>query len=353
MKSTRRDSQIADANNTFSYMDLPDDMIDLVGGFFAVKDQAAYAQTCRRLNSLFQPNIDKIVEPVLKQLLQHAVDGNKDEIIKTLDKNPGLIIKFGEVLDKVGQLRWGSVFTILLGGGDPLSLVVESYFDKIQNGEQEKYRQVLSLFPSADELGRHGKYNFRKLIDIIAADPIINNNNNEMSEETSIALQEFKTSIGLNSKQAITSGLHFDVFTYVDMLQAYADKIYDFQNWSQRSFYCCKVEGFLQSRFPCYLAKITCRGANGYSAYFDMRTYDFLNTRLGDMTDFYSKNLGDSHFIYFPIYVALAFTRASSMGKPLSRLDGFKQYAEKMFDMRRHLYEDALQYFQGQKMARK
>src|SRR3990167_419161 len=80
---------------------LSDDvLLDHLSPFLDVKSTARFAQTCRRIEGIFKPSLEKWAAA---NLLQHSVRGEQDEAKKILKSMPHLLFQKGSVTDYSGR----------------------------------------------------------------------------------------------------------------------------------------------------------------------------------------------------------------------------------------------------------
>src|SRR5579862_6072158 len=266
MKSARNNPN---DNESQQSLIVPLDIFSKISEFSNYQTIAAFSQNCKMLNRFFQPKLDELVESLVAELLQNAVDGNQAAVLKQLAKYPGLITKCGEVIDKkTGRRVGGTVFRVLLGGSDPMWKKVEPFFEKIKNGEDEKKNQVNAQFPTSYDPSAERKQineEANTLVDIIIADLTIqfdvNTGQFRMQEATKNALQKWKDYFKPKSDKVVTTGLYLDPDIYADVERVYEKNFQDFKNPEQRSLYCCQVKGPVQKYFPRYPAMVLCKKA--------------------------------------------------------------------------------------------
>ena len=256
------------------------------------QDLSRLAQTCKRLNGLFQQPLNNAKA---LRLLEHVAQGDADKVKAMLDTNPALLYLAGEVVDKSGRRIYGTAFQIALGADDTdMWKMIEPYFKKIQDGDEEKAKQFNKQFPASYDEDAHEKYNFSALVDVIAADTLINDED-EMGEATKKDLQAFRDHFTPKSTDAIKADKHFDMQIFIDALAAYDANFDRFRNWEQRSLYCRQVIGYLQRLFPACYAQAFCQGL--YNVVVEKKPLVRM-LQLVDGLDFFSSGLGLSHFVY-------------------------------------------------------
>jgi len=92
-----------------------------------------------------------------------------DALKKMLDANPSLLLLAGNVQTPGGdELRRVTLYEFLLGAGDDeLAGIVQSYFTKIDNGEQEMIRQYERYRPHIEGILTQKPYDLSPLIELI------------------------------------------------------------------------------------------------------------------------------------------------------------------------------------------
>lgn len=318
---------------------IPNDVLNHIGSFITnTKSKAAFAQTSKYFNRLFQPDLDKTI-------LEYAIDSKprEKEILGMLEINPGLITKYGEITDKSNRRIGGTIYRILIATHNPLWKKIETYFKKIQDGEKERKKQVNEQFPSGYDPNARKKYDIHGLISVIIDDLSIRFYKNtlqfQMNKATELELQNFITYYTPKENEIITTGLHFDPFIYIDILEAYAKRVKDFKNLEQRALYGCLVEGGIQTLFTTYFAKLTCKGIR--YAIENLETLDDskLNTGLKDGSDFFSPRLGVTHFVYsYDSYADVWGPETYGRGSGLDT--NFVSYAKKVQQILESLYSE-------------
>ncbi|MFU7598281.1 hypothetical protein ACM9VS_05550 [Legionella pneumophila] len=104
--------------------------------------------------------------------LNHAAYAQKEDVealLALLDKNPRLLLQAGNVQTPGGdEVRRVTLYEFLLGAGDDeLAGIVQGYFDKIDNGEQERIRQYERYKPHIEGMLTQKPYDLKSLIDLI------------------------------------------------------------------------------------------------------------------------------------------------------------------------------------------
>jgi hypothetical protein len=276
---------------------IPTEIYVKIGSFLENADnssKSAYARTCKTIYQFFQPHLDNLAQSLVQELLQHAINGRQADVLKMLNKNPGLITKSGIVVGHNNCILKGTVFKILLRINSVMYKSIEHYFDYIKNGKKEKTKQIEEQFPDTYDPESRIRYDFNALIQVLANDTLISKIDLTARSQTYQALQDFQKYF--LSQLKIPTGIHFDMHFYLDAIKAYKENIH-ILNSAQRAFYCIKVKGFLQSFFPVDVAKLICKGIGSVINNLETIDYSELNTKLSDGTDFYTPELGHSHFV--------------------------------------------------------
>ncbi|MCL5272685.1 MAG: hypothetical protein M1486_05205 [Gammaproteobacteria bacterium] len=104
--------------------------------------------------------------------LHHAAYARQEDVdalLALLDKNPRLLLQAGNVQTPGGdEVRRVTLYEFLLGAGDAeLAGMVQGYFDKIDNGEQERVRQYERYKPHIEGMLTQEPYDLKPLIDLI------------------------------------------------------------------------------------------------------------------------------------------------------------------------------------------
>ena len=118
-----------------------------------------------RENTVFSNVPDELIQQIsdygqdpnseIASALHHAAYARQEDVdalLGMLDENPGLLLLAGNVKTPGGnEIRRVTIYEFLLGAGDEeLAWIVQSYFAKIDNGEQERIRQFERYRPHID-----------------------------------------------------------------------------------------------------------------------------------------------------------------------------------------------------------
>lgn len=106
------------------------------------------------------------------QALQYAAYARKEDVdalLKMLDENPTLLLQRADVKTPGGnEIRNVTIYELVLGAGDyELAKMVQGYFSKIKDGEQQKIRQYERYKPHIDGILKQEPYKLELLIQII------------------------------------------------------------------------------------------------------------------------------------------------------------------------------------------
>lgn len=104
--------------------------------------------------------------------LHHAAYARQEDVdalLAMLIKNPRLLLQAGNVQTPGGdEVRRVTLYEFLLGAGDAeLAGIVQGYFDKIENGEQERIRQYERYRPHIEGMLTEKPYDLEPLIKLI------------------------------------------------------------------------------------------------------------------------------------------------------------------------------------------
>lgn len=104
--------------------------------------------------------------------LNHAAYARKEDVealLALLDKNPSLLLLAGNVQTPGGdEIRRVTLYEFLLGAGDDeLAGIVQGYFAKLDNGEQERVRQYERYKPHIEGMLTQKPYDLSPLIELI------------------------------------------------------------------------------------------------------------------------------------------------------------------------------------------
>lgn len=136
----------------------------------------------KRRDTLFSALPIEIIEEIseygqdpnseIAKALTHVAYARKedvDELKKMLDANPGLLLLSGNVQTPGGdEIRRVTLYEFLLGAGDDeLAGIVQGYFTKLDNGEQERVRQYERYKPHIEGMLTQKPYDLSPLIELI------------------------------------------------------------------------------------------------------------------------------------------------------------------------------------------
>ncbi|CDZ76348.1 hypothetical protein BN59_00616 [Legionella massiliensis] len=108
----------------------------------------------------------------IAKVLTHAAYARQEDVkalLEMLDQNPSLLLEAGNVQTPGGdEVRRVTIYEFLLGAGDDeLAGIVQSYFAKIDNGEQEMIRQYERYRPHIESMLTQKPYDLSPLIELI------------------------------------------------------------------------------------------------------------------------------------------------------------------------------------------
>ena len=108
----------------------------------------------------------------IAKALHHAAYARREDVatlIDMLETNPRLLLLAGNVQTPGGdEVRRVTLYEFLLGtGDDELAGIVQGYFDKIDNGEQERIRQYERYRPHIEGMLTKKPYDLLPLIELI------------------------------------------------------------------------------------------------------------------------------------------------------------------------------------------
>ena len=151
---------VVNVENDPSLIDLPPELIQLIGSRLYIKGKGRYVKSCRIINNLFQPALDEEAEPWVKLALHCAAYGKKDALAALLKKRPGLAYLRGTTIDPCGRTVHGTVYRIALGAKDwspfpgkfkETAEMIEDHMKKLLGGEEEIALQKSEQFPEGWE----------------------------------------------------------------------------------------------------------------------------------------------------------------------------------------------------------
>lgn len=203
-----------------------------------------------------QPLLEK---QAAKILLSHVVKGEEAEALEMIDANPRLLLILSKATDYSGRSYQGlTPFQAALSSHDvALWKKIESYFDKLPDGEAEKVRQFRQLFPEG--LPQQESYDFTELVQVISnsSDADIMAALRKENNDTPIcqALNGFRTAFtDLAIKEMFFNPSHL-----IDALKVY-DAQFDRWSWNQRDLFWRQVIGYTQRFLPACYAQAFCQG---------------------------------------------------------------------------------------------
>lgn len=223
-----------------------------IGPYLSGKDLARLSKTSTTMFSHYQ-------YPAAKRLLSHIVKGEEAEALKMIDANPRLLLISSQVTDYSGRSYkdFMPFQAALLCHDVTLWKKIESYFDKLPDGEAEKVRQFRQLFPEG--LPRQESYDFTELVQVISnsSDADIMAALRKENNDTPVcqALNGFRTAFtDLAIKEMFFNPSHL-----IDALKVY-DALFDRWSWNQRDLFWRQVIGYTQRFLPTCYAQAFCQG---------------------------------------------------------------------------------------------
>ncbi|WP_133130035.1 hypothetical protein [Legionella yabuuchiae] len=220
--------------------------------YLSKKDLSNLSQASKVMFFSCQPLLAKI-------LLFHVVKGEEAEALEMIDANPRLLLIPSKATDYSGRSYQGlTPFQAALSSHDvALWKKIESYFDKLPDGEAEKVRQFRQLFPEG--LPQQKSYDFTKLVQVISnsSDADIMAALRKENNDTPIcqALNGFRTAFTDLAKKE----MFFNPSHLIDALKVY-DAQFDRWSWNQRDLFWRQVIGYTQRFLPACYAQAFCQG---------------------------------------------------------------------------------------------
>ncbi|WP_133131063.1 hypothetical protein [Legionella yabuuchiae] len=225
--------------------------------YLSKKDLSNLSQASKVMFFSCQPLLEK---QAAKILLSHVVKGEEAEALKMIDKNPRLLLILSKATDYSGRSYQGlTPFQAALSSHDvALWKKIESYFDKLPDGEAEKVRQFRQLFPEG--LPQQESYDFTELVQVISnsSDADIMAALRKEKNDTPIcqALNGFRTAFtDLAIKEMFFNPSHL-----IDALKVYDAQFERWSSWNQRNLFWRQVIGYTQRFLPACYAQAFCQG---------------------------------------------------------------------------------------------
>jgi len=233
----------------------------------------------------YQERVAHTIEPLVleeqRKLLQAVVDGDQLGVKKILDQNPELLeLAAPDDLVIESQLTWQRFKAehplVMALKRDQVKMVevMTPYFEKLDGGDKEALRQ----WRIADQQKQAAKtrsenFDFESLIDVITKETFLNGKDistknaygtttiTTFSQETEDALEAFRKAV-LPDEAVLCD--YYDINELLKAaLKAYAthfDKFKSNNAREQRTIFCVKVIGFIQSLFSREDAEVWCEG---------------------------------------------------------------------------------------------
>ncbi|CAM4446431.1 MAG: hypothetical protein LEGION0403_FIIPPAGN_01182 [Legionella sp.] len=133
----------------------------------------------RRANNFFSTLPIELIQEIrgwansdIAQALQYAAYARQEDVsalLKMLDENPTLMRQSADVKTPGGdEIRDVTIYEFALGAGDyELARIVQGYFSKINDGQQQMMRQYKRYKPHIEGLLEEKPYDLTPLIDLI------------------------------------------------------------------------------------------------------------------------------------------------------------------------------------------
>ncbi|WP_428411036.1 hypothetical protein [Legionella sp.] len=132
-----------------------------------------------RENNFFSPLPTELIREIsgwansdVAQALQYAAYARKEDVtalIEMLEENPSLLVQAADVKTPGGdEIRNVTIYEFVLGAGDyELAEMVQPYFSKIKDGEQQMIRQYERYRPHIEDMLKQEPYKLTPLIELI------------------------------------------------------------------------------------------------------------------------------------------------------------------------------------------
>lgn len=168
-----RNDIVQNPDELVQLIDLPDEMVVAISTVApereAIKIMAALSKTCSHFYGFFKSELEK---QALDKALYYAAYAREKDIavlLAMLEANPQLLLKAGDVITPGGlDVRGVTIYECLLGAGDlDLAMKVEPFFEKIENGENERKRQYERYRPHIEGMLRQKPDDLMWLFDVI------------------------------------------------------------------------------------------------------------------------------------------------------------------------------------------
>ncbi len=168
-----RDAIVENPDELALLINLPPEMVvaipTVVPAREAIKIMAGLSRAGSYFYGLFKPELEK---QALAKALHHAAFARQkdvDTLLAMLEANPRLLLKAGNVITPGGlDVRGVTIYEFLLGAGDPnLAKRVEPFFEKLENGQNERTRQFERYRPHIDAMLTQEPDDLKCLFDII------------------------------------------------------------------------------------------------------------------------------------------------------------------------------------------
>ena len=220
------------------------------------------SRTCKTLDNTLNNSKGPIVQRGVAILLGYVVQGKQDEAEALLQKKPSFLLYKGNITDYSGRTFEGvTAFQCALYTHDvEMWQMMEPYFKKLNNGQEEKAKQFNKIFPNG-KLPAQTRYNFVPLVKVI---------NDSPAECIALALakQQNETPLckALNRFREEFKALSLKEYYYnprnlVGVLSIYIMQFKHLQ-WSleQRDLFWRQVVGYVQRYEPACYAQALCQG---------------------------------------------------------------------------------------------
>ena len=241
---------------------LPDEIAVSIVAFLDRKSQVRLSRVSKKFNLFFNDG------PAIETLFTHVFFGRNSEVLPIIEgKLKRLCIKSKEAaVDHAGRSFESTVFqAALFTHNVGLCEKLDTYFDKLNDGQTEKLRQFQEIFPEG--FPKQKPYNFNKLIQAI---------NDSCDEEVQTLLgnplyseSPLGQAMNIFRKEFTDLAMKELFFNPKHLIKAF--NLYNTQHplWSfnQSSLFWCQVIGFSQRFLPApYVCKL-----------YSVRKEDFFN----------------------------------------------------------------------------
>lgn len=205
---------------------------------------------------------DIIIKKFLPELLQHIAYGEQNQAEEMLKVNPELLRYRGTTTDYSGRIIENvTAFQIALRMQDvEMWKMMEPYFIKLEDGQEERARQFNEEFPEGQPIEQL-PYDFSQLVEIIAqsSNEDIKAAFEEQENDTPLckALKEFRETFKVLSMQE----KHFNLQHVIKASTIY-NQLMDNMDWglARCDLFWRKVIGYVERYFPACYAQAVSQG---------------------------------------------------------------------------------------------